>query len=92
MIIRLKKRNIVVKKKHTIKNLAITDQKGRILFSSESFEGKVHDKTILDTLNIEIEELSILADLGFLGMEENYQNAILPYKKPKKEELSKMRI
>lgn len=74
-----------------MKNLAITDQKGKILFTSQSFEGKVHDKSILDTLTIEIEALAMLADLGFQGMEKEYKNAILPYKKPKKQELSELK-
>ena len=76
------------KKKHTLKNLAITDQNGSILFSSESYVGKTHDKTILDEISINTPHLYILADLGFQGMDSNYENAILPFKKPKNGELT----
>ena len=77
------------KKKHTLKNLAITDQDKTILFASDSFEGKTHDKSILDKISIEVNDLNILADLGFLGMDKQYENAILPFKKPKNKELTK---
>ena len=76
------------KKCHTIKNLAITDPRGYVLFMSDSYGGSVHDKVIWDELEIERSDHKILADLGFLGIEKNYPNAILPFKKPKKGELS----
>lgn len=76
------------KKLHTMKSLAITDDKNTILYATESFEGKVHDKPILDSISIKVGGVSILGDLGFLGMEEVYENAILPYKKPKNKELT----
>lgn len=76
------------KKYHTIKNLAITDHKGYVLFLSASYEGTVHDKTLWDDLDIEEVEQNMLADLGFLGIEKTHANAILPYKKPKKGELT----
>ena len=76
------------KKRHTLKNLAVTDHNGRIIFSSETYVGKTHDKTILDGITIDAPHLYILADLGFQGMESGYLNAILPFKKPKNKELT----
>lgn len=59
-----------IERKHTLKNLAITDLNKAILFNSDSFEGKTHDKTItrrpyLDQISIEVSDVNILADLGF---------------------------
>lgn len=76
------------KKTHTMKNLALTNTAKKILYLSESFEGKTHDKTILDQISLDTEEIAILADLGFLGMEEDYETAITPFKKPKNGELT----
>ena len=76
------------KKKHTIKNLAITDHQGYIEFISESYMGSVHDKTIWDQIQFDFKDLNVLADLGFQGIEREHINAILPYKKPKGKELT----
>ncbi len=76
------------KKCHTIKNLAITDPHGYVLFLSDSYEGKVHDKALWNDLNVESFELSLLADLGFLGIDKTHPEAILPYKKPKNGQLT----
>lgn len=70
------------KKCHTIKNLAITSPKGKILFVSDSYAGKTHDKAIWDDLSSEPFDQKMLVDLGFLGIEKRYPNAILPFKKP----------
>lgn len=78
------------KKGHRIKNLAISDPKGHLLYVSPSFEGAQHDKTIWDQLQIHTSTLNWLADLGFLGIEKEYSNVILPYKKPKKATLTKL--
>lgn len=72
------------KKRYTIKNLAITDHKGYVLFLSHTYEGTVHDKAIWDQLQITEYEQNILGDLGFLGAEKNQQNLILPFRKPRK--------
>ncbi len=69
------------KKKNTLKNLVITDQDGFILFSSEAYKGKIHDKRISEDIIMKIDECYLLADLGFQGITKDYQNAILPFKK-----------
>lgn len=71
------------KKLHTMKNLAVCDEKGTILFISDSCQGSTHDKTIWDQIEFDFGELNVLADLGFLGAEKEQPNVILPYKKPK---------
>jgi hypothetical protein len=76
------------KKTHTQKYLAICEPNQKIVYITHGFEGKTHDKTIWDDGQIEIEGgICLLADLGFLGIDKDYENAILPFKKPKEEEL-----
>ena len=76
------------KKYHTLKHLAITDPEGYFLFLSDSYEGTLHDKALWDDLVIEPFEQNLLVDLGFLGIDKTHPNAILPFKKPKKGQLT----
>lgn len=76
------------KKLHTMKNLAISDQRGYIEFISSSFMGSVHDKVIWDQMEIKLRDHNLLADLGFVGIEKDCPNAILPFKKPPRGELT----
>ena len=76
------------KKLHTVKNLAISDQRGYILFISGSHQGSTHDKSIWDQINLDFGDLNVLTDLGFLGADKTHPNVILPYKKPKNKELT----
>ena len=78
------------KKLHTMKNLAITDQDGYIEFISASYMGSVHDKVIWDQIQIEMKDHNLLADLGFVGIEKDCPNAILPFKKPPGKELTEL--
>ena len=78
------------KKLHTIKNLAITAHNGHILYISPSYEGSIHDKTIWDGTAVGHTALNMLFDLGFLGVDKAYPNAVLPYKKPKNRELTEL--
>ena len=71
------------KKLHTMKNLAVCDQKGTILFISDSCEGSILDKSIWNQIAFDFGELNVLSDLGFLGAEKEQPNVILPYQKPK---------
>lgn len=76
------------KKTHTQKYMAICEPNQKIVYITNGFEGKTHDKTIWDDGQVEIEGgIALLADLGFLGIDKDYENAILPFKKPKDEEL-----
>ena len=76
------------KRTHTQKYMAICEPNQKIVYITNGFEGKTHDKTIWDDGQIEIENgITLLADLGFLGIDKDYENAVLPFKKPKEEEL-----
>lgn len=76
------------KKLHTMKNLAISDEKGHILFVSDSYQGSTHDKSIWNEIRFDFGELNVLADLGFFGAEKDQPNVLLPYKKPRKGKLT----
>lgn len=76
------------KKLHTMKNLAISDEKGYVLYVSDSYQGSTHDKTIWDEIQFDFGELNVLVDLGFLGAEKDQPNVIIPYKKPRKSEIT----
>ena len=75
------------KKQHTVKNLILCDKEKRVVFLSDLYEGKTHDKVIWDALDLELQGRNVLVDLGFHGTEK--QEAVLPFKKPKNQELSK---
>lgn len=74
---------------HTIKNLALTNDRNQVLFISASYEGRIHDKTIWDECQIKLGDQPLLADLGFLGIDKTHPTALLPFKKPRGGELRK---
>jgi preprotein translocase subunit Sss1 len=76
------------KKLHTNKNFAISRPDGYVLFLSETYAGSVHDKSIWNELQINIEEHSLLLDSGFEGADKQCPTVITPFKKPKGKELS----
>jgi hypothetical protein len=76
------------KKQHTIKNMAITDSNGVVLYLSETYEGSIHDKSILDDVQMDTHGFNLLLDLGFQGADKYCQTVILPYKKPKNKALT----
>lgn len=78
------------KKMHTVKNMAIATPDSYIAYLSPSFEGTTHDKAIWDQIKVEQSALNLLADLGFAGIDKDYPNAILPYKKPRNGQLSEL--
>jgi len=79
------------KKRHTRKNLVITDPKKTILVLTPSKNGKVHDKKLSDkalvTVNLP-QEVSLLADTGFVGITKQHENTLMPKKKPRGGELT----
>lgn len=72
--------------KHTEKNFALCSPDRYIHFLSYSYTGSTHDKSIYDDLNIEMENVPFLLDLGFQGAEE--KTIIIPYKKPRGKKLN----
>lgn len=77
------------KKGHTVKNNVITNRKGRMLYLSDTYEGKKHDKKIADE-----EEYcfplgsKLLQDTGFQGYKPDGVTILQPKKKPRGGELT----
>jgi hypothetical protein len=79
------------KKRHTSKNLAVVAKNKRILVLSPSTTGKTHDQRIHDQSDIiggVPDNIPVLGDLGFQGVQKQYVNIHLPHKKPKGGELT----
>ena len=75
---------------HTEKNYAICDDQSYIHFISASYTGSTHDKAIYDALELDTGAVPFLMDLGFLGTEKDSTEVLLPFKKQKGQELSKV--
>ncbi len=74
------------KKRHTRKHLAAVDEHKRVLVLSKAREGKLHDKKFHDQEDMAgsvPDALPIEVDLGFLGLQKEYENIHLPHKKPR---------
>jgi hypothetical protein len=74
------------KKRHMRKNVVITDTKKRILVLTPSKHGKVHDKKLSDKALAVVrlpEEVSLIADTGFVGIQKQHPNILMPKKKPR---------
>ncbi len=79
------------KRRHTRKHLGAVDQGKRVLVLSKALEGKLHDKKFHDEEDIAgsvPDEIPIELDLGFVGMQKQYDNIRIPHKKPKGGELT----
>jgi DDE superfamily endonuclease/Helix-turn-helix of DDE superfamily endonuclease len=77
------------KKAHTLKNNVITQQGGKVLFLSDTYEGKKHDKKIADEEGYEFPDGSSLwQDSGFQGYSPAGVRIEQPKKKPRKGELT----
>ena len=72
------------KKRHTSKNLAATSKGKKILVLTPSTTGKTHDKKIQDHEDIIggiPDDIPVLGDLGFQGVQKQYVNIHLPHRK-----------
>lgn len=79
------------KKAHTVKNNLITERGGKVLFLSDTYEGKKHDKKIADEEGYEFPPTSRLwQDSGFQGYAPAGVMIEQPQKKPRKAELSEI--
>lgn len=79
------------KRRHTRKHLAAVDEGKRVLVLTQAREGKVHDKRLLDEEEIVEgipDEIVVAVDLGFLGLQKEYDNIEIPHKKPRGGNLS----
>jgi len=58
------------KKAHTVKNNIITARGGKVMYLSDTYEGKIHDKKIADSEGYQFPPGSkLLYDLGYQGYE-----------------------
>ncbi|HEY9655108.1 MAG TPA: transposase family protein [Crinalium sp.] len=74
------------KRRQTRKHLAAVDQRKRVLVLSKAREGKLHDKKLHDEEDIAgsiPDDIQIELDLGFLGVDKQYDNIRIPHKKPR---------
>lgn len=79
------------KKRCSRKNLAASAEDKRILVLSPTTSGKTHDKKIQDQEDLIggiPEQIPVLVDSGFQGVQKQYVNIRLPHKKPKGGELT----
>jgi DDE superfamily endonuclease/Helix-turn-helix of DDE superfamily endonuclease len=79
------------KRRHTRKHITGSTRKKRVILLSQAREGKVHDKRQLDEeewIEPIPETVAIEGDLGFQGLQNEFENIHIPHKKPKGKELS----
>jgi len=76
------------KKKHTVKNALIISATCTILFVSQTFNGRIHDKTIADTAYHIPAGFTLFQDSGYQGYSPLGVKIIQPQKKPKGKELT----
>lgn len=81
------------KKRHMRKNVVMVDSKKRILLVSPSKHGKVHDKKLNDKAIIASripESVAVLTDTGFVGIQKQHGNTLMPKKKTRGKLLSEL--
>lgn len=79
------------KKRHTRKHITGSTRKKRVILLSQAKGGRVHDKRQLEESGLVEyipDAVAIEADLGFQGLQNEFDNVHLPHKKPKGKELS----
>src|SRR5215831_7540831 len=77
------------KKDHTVKNVLLVNALLLILFLSDAYGGRVHDKRIADATPYPLPTQSrLLQDLGFLAFTLPQVEILMPTKKPRGEELT----
>lgn len=79
------------KKRHTKKNVLITDEKRRVFTLSKTHKGKKHDKAIADEEDYHFARGTPLwLDGGFLGYEPTGVDIFMPKRKPRGNELTEL--
>jgi hypothetical protein len=79
------------KRRHTRKHITGSTRTKRVILLSAARGGKIHDKRQLDEADLvsKIPDIvRIEGDLGFQGLQKEFVNIHLPYKKPRGKELS----
>src|SRR5207244_11738057 len=78
------------KKDHTVKNILLVNALLLILFLSDTYGGRVHDKPIADATPYPLPAGSrLLQDLGFLAFTLPEVEILMPTKKPRGQELTR---
>lgn len=82
------------KKRHTKKNIIISDENKEVLILTETEPGKDHDYKAFKRSQIPDntpEDVTCWVDLGFMGIQKDYQSldVVIPHKKPKNKELTR---
>jgi hypothetical protein len=79
------------KKRHTRKHITGSTRDKRVILLTKAKPGRIHDKRQLDEEHL-VENIpdavAIEGDLGFQGLEKEYDNVHLPHKKPRGKELT----
>jgi len=85
-----KKRYSGKKKRHTRKNILLTNPNTtEVVFLGETQDGTMHDKKAMDEEKLETTiPVKLGVDLGFEGLEIDNAKIVLPWKKPKGQELT----
>ncbi len=77
------------KKRHTVTNLVVTHRRGKVMYLSDTYEGKKHDKAIADAESYQFPKGSQLwQDTGFQGFAPTDVQVHQPKKKPRGGELT----
>jgi DDE superfamily endonuclease/Helix-turn-helix of DDE superfamily endonuclease len=79
------------KKRHTRKHITGSTRQKLVILLTKARPGKVHDKRQLDEEDVVSnipEEIPIEGDLGFQGLQKEFENIHLPHKKPRGKELT----
>lgn len=80
---------IVVKKTHNVKNNLLCTPDKRILWLSDTYDGHVHDKRIVDEQPLSLPSgITLWQDTGFQGHKPKNVIVKMPTKKPKGKPLS----
>jgi len=79
------------KKRHTRKHITGSTPKKRVILLTQAKGGRIHDKRQLAEAGLVEyipDEVAIQGDLGFQGLQNEFDNVHLPHKKPKGKQLS----
>ena len=79
------------KKRHTRKHITGSTRQKRVILLSKARPGSMHDKRQLDEEDLVghiPDEVAVEGDLGFQGLQNEFENIHLPHKKPRGKELS----
>ena len=74
------------KKRHSRQNIVATDNQKRIIYLSPTKHGSIHDKRLLDKTGLLShipDDVSVLVDTGFQGIQKQHSNVLIPTKRSK---------